>query len=62
MRGRAAGTPALIIHQEAQAFARWLTDPAKGQAIIADFGKDKYGSPLFFANSQAWRERQGATR
>ncbi|OQX12694.1 MAG: tungsten ABC transporter permease [Desulfobulbaceae bacterium A2] len=51
-----------VNHQEARAFVQWLTDPAKGQAIIADFGKDKYGSPLFFANSQAWRERQGAAR
>jgi len=40
-------------------FVKWLTDPDKGQLIIRDFGKDKYGSPLFFPNSKEWRERQG---
>jgi tungstate transport system substrate-binding protein len=45
--------------KEALAFVKWLTDPAKGQAIIAAFGKDKYGSPLFFANSKAWRQAKG---
>ena len=40
-------------------FVKWLTSPEKGQRIIADFGKDKYGSPLFFANSKEWREKQG---
>ena len=40
-------------------FVKWLTSPEKGQQIIADFGKDKYGAPLFFANSTKWREKQG---
>jgi len=40
-------------------FVKWLTSPEKGQQIIADFGKDKYGAPLFFANSTEWREKQG---
>lgn len=40
-------------------FVKWLTSPEKGQKIIADFGRDKYGSPLFFANSKEWREKQG---
>ncbi|MBP7528232.1 MAG: substrate-binding domain-containing protein [Syntrophorhabdaceae bacterium] len=39
----------------AMAYVIWLTDPAKGQLIIRDFGKDKYGSPLFFPNSKQWR-------
>jgi len=39
----------------AMAYATWLTDPARGQLIIRDFGKDKYGSPLFFPNSKQWR-------
>ena len=39
----------------AMAYVTWLTDPAKGQLIIRDFGKDKYGSPLFFPNSKQWR-------
>ena len=40
-------------------FAKWLTSPEKGQRIIRDFGKDKYGSPLFFPNSKEWRNSQG---
>ena len=40
-------------------FVQWLTAPEKGQKIIRDFGKDKYGSPLFFPNSKEWRETQG---
>jgi len=37
-------------------FVRWLTDPDKGQLIIRDFGKDKYGTPLFFPNSLQWQK------
>jgi len=40
-------------------FINWLTDPSKGQIIIRDFGKEKYGAPLFFPNSDAWRKAQG---
>jgi len=39
-------------------FIAWLTSPEKGQMIIRDFGKDKYGSPLFFPNSDAWKKIQ----
>ncbi len=39
----------------AMAFAKWLTSPEKGQKVIRDFGKDQYGSPLFFPNSREWR-------
>jgi tungstate transport system substrate-binding protein len=39
-------------------FVKWMTHPKKGQKIISDFGKDKYGSPLFFPNSKEWREKQ----
>ncbi|PKN68469.1 MAG: tungsten ABC transporter permease [Deltaproteobacteria bacterium HGW-Deltaproteobacteria-12] len=39
-------------------FVRWLTSPQKGQLIIRDFGKDKYGSPLFFPNSDEWQKTQ----
>jgi len=41
-------------------FAKWLTSPQKGQRIIQDFGKEKYGSPLFFPNSKEWRAFQGS--
>ena len=34
------------------AFVKWLTSSGGGQMIIRDFGKDKYGSPLFFPNSK----------
>ncbi len=37
-------------------YVNWLTDPDKGQLIIRDFGKDKFGSPLFFPNSKQWRQ------
>jgi len=42
----------------AMQFVQWLTAPEKGQRIIRDFGKEKYGSPLFFPNSDAWRKSQ----
>lgn len=43
----------------AMRFAAWATDPEKGQLIIRDFGKDKYGAPMFFPNSAAWRKKTG---
>ncbi len=43
--------------QAAMTFVKWLTDPDKGQLIIRDFGKDRFGSPLFFPNSKEWRAR-----
>jgi tungstate transport system substrate-binding protein len=39
-------------------FVKWLTSPEKGQKVITDFGKDKYGSPLFFPNSKGWKSSQ----
>jgi tungstate transport system substrate-binding protein len=42
-------------YEDAMVFVRWLTSPEKGQKIIRDFGKDKYGSPLFFPNSKEWK-------
>jgi tungstate transport system substrate-binding protein len=44
---------------DAMVFVKWLTAPEKGQKIIRDFGKDKYGAPLFFPNSKEWRTSQG---
>lgn len=43
----------------AMQFVQWMTAPEKGQLIIRDFGKDKYGAPLFFPNSDAWRKSRG---
>jgi len=48
-----------VNYADTMKFVKWLTSPEKGQKIITDFGKDKYGSPLFFANSKEWREKQG---
>jgi tungstate transport system substrate-binding protein len=46
-------------YKDTMVFVKWLTAPEKGQKIIRDFGKDKYGSPLFFPNSKEWRQTQG---
>ena len=42
-------------YEDTMTFVKWLTHPKKGQRIIGEFGKDKYGSPLFFANSKEWK-------
>ncbi|MBI4766058.1 MAG: substrate-binding domain-containing protein [Deltaproteobacteria bacterium] len=47
-----------VNHKDALTFIAWLTAPDKGQLIIRDFGKDKYGSPLFFPNSEGWKAAQ----
>jgi len=44
--------------KDTKTFVKWLTSPKKGQLIIRDFGKDKYGSPLFFPNSVEWQKAQ----
>jgi tungstate transport system substrate-binding protein len=44
---------------EAMQFVYWMTAVDKGQKIIRDFGKDKYGAPMFFPNSDAWRKKMG---
>jgi len=45
-------------YEDTMVFVKWLTSPEKGQKIIRDFGKDKYGGPLFFPNSKEWRSSQ----
>lgn len=42
-----------VHHREALAFAAWLTDPAKGQKLIATFGQEKFGAPLFTPEGRA---------
>jgi tungstate transport system substrate-binding protein len=44
--------------KETQTFVNWLTAPDKGQKIIAEFGKEKFGAPLFVPNSVQWRAAQ----
>jgi tungstate transport system substrate-binding protein len=51
-----------VNHEGVKTFVKWLTDPGKGQKIVEEFGKDKYGSPLFFPNSKEWRETKGVKR
>ncbi len=47
------------IHKDAALkFADWLVGD-EAQTIIRDFGVDKYGSPLFFPNSEQWKARHG---
>lgn len=36
-------------------FVHWLTSPAKGQKIVAEFGKDRFGAAMFFPDSSDWR-------
>ncbi|MEN6374377.1 MAG: substrate-binding domain-containing protein [Smithella sp.] len=45
-----------VNYKDTMTFVRWLTSPAKGQLIIRDFGKDKYGAALFFPNSLEWQK------
>ena len=47
-----------VNYEDAMTFAKWLTAPDKGQLIIRDFGKEKYGAPMFFPNSKEWREKR----
>jgi tungstate transport system substrate-binding protein len=48
-----------VNEKDVQTFVAWLTSPEKGQKIIRDFGKEKYGAPLFFPNSKEWVKAQG---
>jgi tungstate transport system substrate-binding protein len=47
-----------VNYEDTMVFVKWLASPKKGQRIIKDFGKDKYGSPLFFPNSKEWKTSQ----
>lgn len=44
-----------IDHELAQAFVDWLTS-VETQAVIAEFGTDTYGQPLFYPDSEPWRQ------
>ena len=45
-----------VNYDDAMTFVKWLTSPEKGQLIIRDFGKDKFGAALFFPNSSQWQK------
>lgn len=40
----------------ANEFVEWITS-VDTQAVIAEFGSDTYGQPLFYPDSQAWRDQ-----
>jgi tungstate transport system substrate-binding protein len=40
-------------------YVAWLSAPDKGQRLVAEFGREQYGQPLFFPDSREWRARQG---
>ena len=42
-------------HREALAFVAWLTDPDKGRKLIATFGQEKFGAPLFVSEGPAFK-------
>ena len=45
-----------VNNKDTMKFVNWLTSPKKGQLIIRDFGKEKFGSALFFPNSEEWKK------
>jgi len=47
-----------VNHKETMTFVNWLTSPSKGQKIIETFGREIYGEPLFFPNSNEWQKTQ----
>lgn len=47
-----------INHEDVALFVRWLTAPGKGQKIVSEFGKDRFGAALFFPDSREWKEQQ----
>ena len=40
--------------KEAMVFLDWLTAVERGQSLIAEFGKDTFGQPLFIPEAKAW--------
>lgn len=45
-----------VNQEDVMLFVNWLTSPAKGQKLVAEFGKERYGSALFFPDSREWRK------
>jgi tungstate transport system substrate-binding protein len=48
----------LVNQEDAALFVSWLTSPTKGQKIISDFGKERFGAALFFPDSKEWNAQQ----
>jgi tungstate transport system substrate-binding protein len=47
-----------VNHEDVGRFVRWLTDPGKGQKIVAEFGREKFGAALFFPDSREWNQQK----
>ena len=43
-----------VNHEDVALFVRWLNSPAKGQKIVTEFGRERFGAPLFFPDSNEW--------
>jgi tungstate transport system substrate-binding protein len=48
----------LVNHEDAARFVSWLSHPDKGQKIVSEFGKERFGAALFFPDSKEWKEQQ----
>lgn len=44
--------------EDVELFVRWLNAPDKGQKIVADFGRERFDSALFFPDSKEWHQQQ----
>ena len=47
-----------VNQEDVTLFVRWLVSPTKGQKIVAEFGKDRFGAALFFPDSKEWHLQQ----
>lgn len=47
-----------VNHEDVALFVSWLTSPTKGQKIVSEFGKERFGAPLFFPDSKEWNKKQ----
>jgi tungstate transport system substrate-binding protein len=43
-----------VNQEDVALFVSWLNAPAKGQKIVAEFGRERFGASLFFPDSHEW--------
>jgi len=46
-----------VNHEDVALFVSWLSSPTKGQKIVSEFGKERFGAALFFPDSQEWKKQ-----
>jgi tungstate transport system substrate-binding protein len=46
-----------VNQEDVALFVAWLASPNKGQKIVSEFGKDRFGAPLFFPDSKEWKQQ-----